>query len=310
MLAQLLETVSRFFYSIGQRRWVTVLCILTGIASVVMIALGRSDVTHVEEVRDVGLDAIDARIVNKYVRVSGTLVPARAFQTQIQLGPIGLRNGRYFPLTQPGVASPLFVLDENVPGAALTGSPTTLVGRLLRGAGNQQPPLYLEIGVPPTLLSLTVLAKVGIVLVCGLLLLWVLSVWLRRTDYAVEMPLVLATRPSSGIRPSANLVLWFGEVGREFEGVQLRHAPVRISARAREARFEVRDGDTLVAWAQVRRIIRSHAAAVATQFGFLPAERIEFEDERGLSRLATLVFGSAQSRRAVLEILQHVGHLG
>ena len=310
MLARVLEAICDFFYAIGQRRWVSVLCIAAAIGCIALIAFGRAELPRAAVVNDVGLDAISIAHLNTYMRVSGTLVPARAFQTRFQLGPFGLLGSRFIPITQPGITAPLFVLDEGVPPGALSGAPSTLVGRLVAGSGTQQPSFYLQLGSPPNTLLLSAMAAAGLGTLALLLLFWLASAMLRRIDYVIEMPFSFANSGATKTRAPQNLMLWFGELGREFDGVQLRHAPVTIIARSREARFEVRDDAALVAWSQVRRIIRSHPAAVASRYGFLPAERIEFEDERGLPRLATLAFGSPQAQIAVLEVLKHIGHMG
>src|SRR5262249_44837821 len=142
---------------------------------------------------------------------------------------------RFIPLTTPGSAQTLLVLDENLPAA--NNDVVTLVGKILEGQP-QQPDYYLEVMDPPSKLTYDIVAWVCVVLLVGVVAGVVLNWLVRRVDYAVNMPLGLGHIRRSHPRTSSNpLLLWFGSLGPGYGDVVLRQIPVSFRAIPAEARL-------------------------------------------------------------------------
>jgi len=246
-------------------------------------------------VRDVAIADISIASANTYVRVSGLLDTAGAYRTSYNLGGFELYGSRYVPLVVPGTPDAIWVADENLPVHDSTAY-VTLVAQVMMGQGAQQPPLYLRVGYPPNVVLANFLSRLGSVALFALILAAVV-VWLvERLDYAIPLP--WHTRPASN--PPA--LLWFGELGRQFNDLVLRSCPVRFSATPHEARFE--SAQPAYPWSVcVRRLKSVQLFDVATSYGGMPAARLHFEDERGLQRHGVIAAASAESRDAILQVL-------
>ena len=248
-----------------------------------------------QTVRDVAIADISTASVNTYVRVSGLLDMAGAYRTSYNLGGFELYGSRYVPLVAPGTLDAIWVADDNLPAHASTAY-VTLVAQVVMGQGAQQPPLYLQVGYPPNVVLASFLSRLGSISLFALILAAVVAWLVERLDYAIPMP--WDTRPASNL-PA---LLWFGELGRQFDDLILRSCPARFYATPHEARFEsARPGSP---WSvSIRRLKWVQLFDVATRYGSMPAARLYFEDERGLQRHGVIAVASAESRDAILQVL-------
>lgn len=280
--------------------------VLIGCVAIVLIAVGRATPPVGAVIHEVALNKIGLGLAESHVRVTGTLIPSRAYQTMVNIGPLSLRGARFIPLTAPGLASSVFVLDDGLTPQQVIGTESTFVARVRLAQSSAYPAVYLHPGTPPNQLFLSIAGIAGITL--GALLLLVLaSAWLMgRADYTLELPERGAIELDTQGR---GLVLWFGELGREYGGAMVRHAGVRLVPRSREARVELFDGDRQLASTLVRRVLHAHHTAVPTAFGLLHALRIEFEDEHACVRRATMAFDRRATRASVEGVLRVVGQV-
>lgn len=248
-----------------------------------------------QTVRDAGIGSISASSIGTYVRVVGFFDPSGAYRTNYNLGGIELYGGRFVPIVEEDLSDAIFVIDEGLPRSA-PGQPVTLVAQVMGGTG-AQPPLYLQLGYPPNVVLANTLARAGTVLLAFILLI-VFIIWLvERFDYAIPLPWQVKTPPA----PSPTL-MWYGDLGRQYNDTVLRSFPAQFNATPHEARFESAEPKGL--WqVSVKRLKSVQLFDVASQYGALPAARLRFEDERGLTRHAVIAANSTTSRDAVLQVL-------
>lgn len=300
-MLRLFDFIARACFWSDQRRLASLILTGLGLLSLGLIAIGRPDPPRQIQPRDATVNDISSRDINQYVRVTGVLAPNKVRQVQFRLGSITLMGSRYIPLITPGIFDPLYVLDESIPEGAFAGNPITLVGKIQAGANAKHPALYLEIGSPPNEYLLSQLAQVGLIVLSVLAVIFAIRWLVRRLDYALPMwgaPKTLATQAE---------VFWFGDLGRAFDNASARCVPVHISAKAAEAQLRLQGVEPTYLSVTIRRLGLAHLFNVATEFGALPAARIEFEDERGLRRKGTLAFTSPATRDVVLDVLRYVG---
>jgi hypothetical protein len=236
-------------------------------------------------------------LMNKYVRVRGTLLPAQAHTVNAGggEGKFSLIGSRYVPVIIEGATDPLYVYDGNLPAVPETGGPVELVGLI----SNKQsfPPIFLDVGNPPNIPLKNTVALIGIGL--GLLLIgWLLlGAALRAFDFA---PPALRAGNRLGIG-----AFWYGGLGSAFANGAVREAPVRVGQARGEVHFEAADADA--GWTvRVREPGQIKSLAVCTSFGALPALRLRFVDERGQQRAGVIAFGDAAERADVLERLRQL----
>lgn len=248
-----------------------------------------------QTVRDASLSTITISSIDTYVRVTGILDPTGAYRTRYNLGGIELYGSRFVPLASVDLVDAIFVADENLPSAA-PGQPVSFVAQVVAGVG-AQPPLYLRVGEPPNVVLANVLARAGSVLL-AIILLIAFVVWLaERFDYAIPLPWPVKTQPIA-----APALLWYGDLGRQYNDTVLRSAPAEFVATPHEARFESAQPKGL--WqVSIKRLRAVQLFDVASRYGPLPAARLRFEDERGLLRHAVIATDTVLSRDAVLKVL-------
>lgn len=248
-----------------------------------------------QTVRDADLSSITISSIDSYVRVTGYFDPTGAYRTHYNLGGIELYGGRFIPLASVDLSEAVFVADENLPGSA-TGQPVTFVAQVMAGTG-AQPPLYLQAGYPPNVVLANALARAGSVLLAIMLLL-AFIVWLvERFDYAIPLAWPVKTQTDS-----APALMWYGDLGRQYNDTILRSAPAEFVATPHEARFESVQPKGM--WqVSIKRLRAVQLFDVASRYGALPAARLRFEDERGLLRHAVIATNTSTSRDAVLKVL-------
>jgi hypothetical protein len=273
-------------------RWVFILLVVISLG---LTLFARPGQLENQVVRDVAIGDISIASVNTYVRVSGILDPTGAYRTSYNLGGFELYGSRYVPLIAPGTPDAIWVADENLPTRD-SAAYVTLVAQVMMGQGMQQPTLYLQVGYPPNVVLANLLSRLGstllIILIAAALIAWLVE----RLDYAIPLPW------STGLAANPPALLWFGELGRQFDDMVLRSFPARFSATPHEARFE--SAEPASPWSvAVRRLRRVQLFDVATRYGGMPAARLYFEDERGLQRHGVIAASSTESRDAILRVI-------
>jgi hypothetical protein len=297
VLSRILDAFAAACYRVRRSalaRWVFI-----GLAvfSLGLALFSRPGVVENQAVRDAAISEITISSLWSYVRVTGVLNPSGAYRTQYALGNINLYGSRFVPLVSPNSLDVVYVIDENLPNAAADAS-ITLVAQVVEGVG-QQPPLYLQIGYPPNVVLANVLARLGTLLLLSLIVIALVAWLVERFDYAVPLPWSLSQTADVANAPS---LLWFGELGRQFNDAYIRSQPAQFNATPHEARFEAIEPRGL--WSvSVRRVKLVQLFDVATPYGGMPAARLHFEDERGLHRRGVIAANSLQSRDAVLRVL-------
>jgi hypothetical protein len=157
--------------------------------------------------------------------------------------------------------------------------------------------MFLQVGYPPNVVLANILARLGVVILMVLVFVALLAWLVERLDYAMPLPWGKSRQAQN-----APALLWFGELGRQFNETYVRSQPATFNATPHEARFESARPRGL--WSvSVRRLKSVQLFDVATPYGGLPAARLRFEDERGLQRRGVIATNSAASRDAVLQVL-------
>jgi hypothetical protein len=236
-------------------------------------------------------------LIDRYVKVVGQPMPEQAYQTAMPLGPITLRGSRFVPLQVAGTRDPVFVLDEGrIPQRDAIGH-VTVIGRLTAGTG-QQPSYYVEIETPINIVLNNNIARVGIMGLVALLGLMLLGWWVRAAHYA------LGVAGAGGGRAAAGY-WWFGGLGPGWGNAVVRNVRVEPDQTTQGLQFAAAAGGE--PWqVQVRQAQRIKAVHAATPAGALPALRLTFIDERGLTRHGTLAMGNAVDRNTLMQTLQEL----
>lgn len=232
-------------------------------------------------------------LLQKYVRVRGSLVPAKAAEGVASIGKTEVNSGSYVPIFIDGAIDPLFVANENLPAVPDQGGTVEIVGLLQSKASF--PTLYLTIEAPPNIPLLNNLARIGIVLGTLVLLWWLLSWLVSRSDFALRSP-GAAERPGLGL-------IWFGSLGSAEGNALVRQAPVQLVITQHEVKLQA--ADSREGWSvHVRDLKSAQPVRVATPYGALPALRLRFVDERGQSRSGTVVAGDSRECDALRSTLE------
>ncbi len=295
MLTRILDAFSAACYQLRRSvlaRWAF---IALAVLAVGLSLFSRPGQIENQTVRDASISSITISSIDSYVRVTGVLDPAGAYRTRYNLGGIELYGSRYVPLASLDMAEAIFVADENLPRST-PGQPVTFVAQVVAGTG-AQPPMYLQVGYPPNVVLANALSRIGSLLLAVILLL-AFIVWLvERFDYALPLPWQVKAAPAS-----APALMWYGDLGRQYNDTVLRSAPAEFVATPHEARFESVQPKGL--WqVSVKRLKTVQLFDLASRYGALPAARLRFEDERGLLRHAVIATNTPTSRDAVLKVL-------
>jgi hypothetical protein len=267
---------------------------ISGMASLLLIRPGSIENAIVKSYK---LSEVSISTANTWVRVDGVLLPVKGYQTKFDLGAIELRGGRFIPMTHPAATDPLWVLDEDLP-AYTAGNPITLSGVIRLGTGDQ-PALYLQPGLPPNVVLANWVARIGSVVLVVSVLLTALA-WLAHfAHYALPAPPAPLEATSNDKAPA---FLWYGDLGKEFGEVVVREMPCDFLATVHEVRFDSQTPK--LPWRVcVRRLRSAQTTSLSTSYGPMPAARIYFEDERGLTRRAVFATNSAINRDQVLQVM-------
>jgi hypothetical protein len=258
--------------------------------------------------------AIRATLINRYVQASGHLLSDGAYEVKSTAGIGGLfwQTLRFIPLSLTGSTKPLSVLDENLPANAFNPAGVTLVGKLQEGQP-QQPDYFLRVMDPPSMMVYDLVTLAGMLLYALVIVGVVLNSLVRRVDYAITLPLGLgavrthdkAAKSEAAAGPQPFL-LWFGSLGPGYGDVVLRQIPVTIRAIPAEAKLSPANHPDL--WTvSIRRPRLVQLTTIATSYGALPAVRMEFEDERGITRNGVVAANQRSLITSMLDVLRFVG---
>ena len=299
---QLVDRFARLCYWLHETRRARLVLWLMTLLGVAALLLARPGRIENALIKDYKLSDISLSTQGSWVRVSGRLVPDKSYQTRYALGSVELRGSRYVPLSSPESSDPLFVLDENVP-AYRAGEVVSLVGQVTLGEG-EQPPIYLELGLPPNVVLANLIAQAGVVALIISVLFSALAWLVHFSNYALPVPLAGAAVTATGTAARARLphFLWYGDLGKEYGDVMVREVPCDFAATVHEVRFECEQPKAL--WkVSVRHLRSAQLLNLATRYGELPAARILFEDERGLTRNAVFATDSPANRDHILRVM-------
>lgn len=301
-MVNILFNTSRLAFALRQSRLARLAGAVVFALCLVAIALAKPGGDTPKKILTLAIRQISATTIEQFVQVSGALDVAHPYQTEFDLGPLALRGGRYFRMSEPGSPDAIWVADENLPAHALSGAATTLVGQMVEGTG-QQPGMYLQVGPPPNTRLINTLARVGMALGALIALAFLAMALLERAHFAFSVPFAPAANPA------APELLWSGEVGRAHSGAVAHQAAARLSVINRQAVME--NAPDAPAWqTRIQRLLDARLCAIATSYGPLPAARLTYEDAAGLTRRATLAAHSPAALNAALDVLRHVGPIG
>lgn len=291
-LARALDAGTEGLATLSRSRAATLVSAATLIFAV--MALGRQEIGQGDmTVYDTPIGGISASMGGRYVRVTGTLDPARVAQTRARLGAFEWFGGTWVALATADGREGVWVSRDTLPAGAR--GTLTLVGRLALGTG-QEPPIYLEVGEPPDILARDRLGRAGglaaLVVACGIIAAWLA----RRALYAIPLPAA-----AEAARPDTPPFVFFSFSLSGVDG-PIRNAPVDISPSRLEA------GVSGPGWrVAIRRVWAAQPLTVATRFGALPALRLRYEDARGLPLDAVIAARRREERDELTTALRHVG---
>jgi hypothetical protein len=308
LLVRVLSGVSQLCYIVGRSRLTKagVLAILAiAIASVVVNRSARS-----EDLTIYPLPAAHLRVtvVNRYVRTTGNILINGAYQVQTKIAGVIGSSLRFIPFLPTDSAEPVILLDEKLPSANSDNTPTTIVGKYLRG-DDELPNYYLKVSNPPSMALYDVLGLVSVLLLAGALAGGVITWLVRRVDYAISLPftaVAIAVKPGVDEKGFPPYLLWYGSLGAAYGDVILREVPVSFKAIPAEAKLvPVFDCD---AWTiTIHRARAVSLTTIATSHGALPAMKLEFEDERGITRDGLIAGSNRNVVDSILNVLRFVG---
>ncbi len=294
---RLLDVVARMCFALYESRRAKILLSLLLVAAIFSPVLARPDRIANDTVKDAKSSDISIRSAGSWLRVGGKVIHSQTFQNTADFGVVKLRSNYYVAIQSEGSADTLFVLMDT----PLTGTDSiTVSGQVLLGSGSLQPAVFIEPGMPPNVVLANLIARVGSVLIVVLLGLATLMVLLQRSDFAIDSPVDAPAHVAGAPRFS-----WYGDLGRHYGDVTVRNMACGFYATVHEARFECTYPKDL--WrVSVRRLRSAQVGSVATAFGPMSSARINFEDERGLVRRATLVANTRADLDLVLKVMSVV----
>jgi hypothetical protein len=273
-MAITLNSVSELAYRLRQSRIVAIGFVLALAACVWLIAMARAENWEDTNVYELTARSSLVSAGGRYVRVSGTLLPDKAYTTQANIGGVNLSGSRYIPLLIDGTSEPIFVAEGNIPQPDAKGR-VNIVGKMQMGQG-AQPPFFIEVGSPPNIPLQNLLSRIGLGVALALLGMWLLVWWIGRRDYALGVS-------GKSVPNAGDGALWFGSLGAQYGNAVVRHAPVKLHGGSGEIKLE--SPASRPPWSvRLREVRHATPANIATAYGLLPGARIEFQDERGLLR--------------------------
>jgi len=299
MIAFILDRIAGGAYTAHASRVAKIAYAAAFVVCIFLISLARPETEQSRQgIYDPGPQVSVMATYGQYVRLTGRLDRDHVYQTEMPLGPIMLKGGRYIPFIVPGLTYELYLLDANLPGPNPDGT-YTVVGQFLAGTG-RQPSLYFEISYPPDVSLQNALARVGVALAMALIVTGIVARLVRKTDYLLSA----GQHNERDSQPDGPEWLWYGSLGAAYENAFARQAPVLVEAGAQPGRLILTPADDGVWRVIVSRLRSARPDVVATAYGARPGARITFEDERGLTRSGALVARSVAARDTLLARLE------
>jgi hypothetical protein len=295
-MSKVLSSLATLSYAIRHVRLVSIGLLLAMAISVILIALARPDTWADTNIYTYSANASPITLIDKYVRVQGTLMPSQAVTGQASAGQIRLQGSRFVPVLIAGAPDPVYVLDRGLPAVPAEGGPVDIVGLLQ--TKESFPSIYVTVGNPPDIPLQNLLARIGIVVGALGLVALVLSAVMARMHFA----------PGLSVSPGASDtgLAWYGGLGPAEGNATVMGAPVSLARNAREIRLAASQPGE--GWAVlIRRVLSAQPVTVATAQGALPAIRVRFADERDKERDGTVVAGDIAARDALLAMLPGTG---
>jgi hypothetical protein len=298
-----LDWLARLCYMAGRSRYMkTSLFLICALAFGALVWV-RTVRTYDYTIYNLTPRYIQATLINRYVRATGNLLYDGAYDVKSPLLGVFWQNARFIPMTIPGINQPLEVLDQGLPQNTPTNGPVTLVGRMLVGQ-DDYPDYYLKVMDPPSVALYDALAWLCLSIVGGVILGLIANLFVRHSDYAIDTPFGMSDSADSNT--TNPFVLWFGSLGAGYADVVLRQIPVTFRAIPAEARLAPAGRPD--SWAiMIRRLRMVETTIVATSYGALPAMRIEFEDERGITRKGLVAASNRSLMDQMLDVMRFVG---
>jgi hypothetical protein len=169
------------------------------------------DALEQQLIAEVTISELSSVKAGSFVRVSGFLVTADAYRARYQLGDAHFIEQGYAPLISEDESQVVWVRGANLSGdETISADYVSLVGQVVLGQSDQQPALYLRVGLPIEVLLTRGLAWLSRVLLAILLSLAGMAWSAARLDYALPLPWPV------GHTQDAPTLLWFGSLGRPF----------------------------------------------------------------------------------------------
>jgi hypothetical protein len=296
------DVLARLCYFAGRSRALKLSLLVACALSIATLGWARTARYEDTVVYSITSNTVRGALANRYVRVSGQFVLEGVYDTSATVAGLISHSVRFIPMSISGGTDPLYVLDEGLPTLRENQS-YTLVGKLLEG-DSPLPDYYLKVMSPPTEALFDVLSGLSIALLAGVVLGMVAAWLVRRADYALSIPFGLAD--GSSARGSSPRLLWFGSLGASYGDVVLRQIPISFKAIPAEAKLTPAGYPDL--WSiTIRRPYIVQRTAVSTSYGPMPAVRIQFEDERGITRDGVIAANKLPTLKAMLDVLRFVG---
>ncbi len=304
MTVRALDLLAGACFAIRNSRTARTLFVLAMMAAVLSAVFARPKQLESLTVKNYALREVSISTADRYVRVAGLFRPDEAYQRYLKVPDTCPRSSasKFVQLADPTSGISLCVLDENLPNVA-HNAPVTLVGRVELGTGSSElPPYYLIVGDPPNVRLANLLARLGaVVMMLGVAGIITMAL-VQRAAYA--LPSLFRAAPAVSDAPA---LLWYGDLGRHYDGAVLREEPGRFVAGIHETRIESLRQPGL--WTvHLRRLRSAHLFDAATRYGPLPAVHLRFDDERGLPRHGVIVTNCVAARDAAIELLGLIRH--
>jgi len=303
MLSRVLEFICAVIYASGRSsiaRWVIFGVCVIAFSSLVPLHQKRTEDTTIREMPAV---YIRATMVNRYVRTTGKLINTGAYEVPVTADGLFWHTLRFVPFLTPNTREPLFIQGENLPAPDANGD-TTLVGKMIIGE-DELPAYYLQVMEPSNKLIYDALFWLCIATLVLVLLGNYCSWLVRKANYVLGIPWGLADNKLSRI-DSGHFLLWFGGLGAGYGDVILRQVPVLFRAIPSEGRISPQANPD--SWSvTMHRLLKLQRTTVATRYGPLVAVRIEFEDERGITRNGVIAASHTKLLQSMLDVMQYIG---
>lgn len=301
--SRVLEFIGSLFYFIERSkaaRWAIFFACVVVFGSLVPLHQKRIEDTTLYPMPAV---YIRASMVNRYVRTTGKLLLEGAYDVQTTDNGLFGHTMRFVPFLTPNTREPLMVLQENLPNPDANGD-VTLVGKMMLG-DEDKPQYFLQVMEPPNKVLYDALFWLCVGILFGFAI-GVYLAWLaRKADYALSMPFGVADDKLANTSMS-HYLLWSGGLGAGYGDIVLRQSPIAFRAIPSEARLTpVSHPDS---WSvTIVHLRHLQMIAVATRYGALPSLRIEFEDERGMTRNGVIAASHQKLIDSMLDVMQFVG---